>query len=160
MWPGTNYPIKMARVAEAHKAKTIGAQAFEVNGQAYAIYRFANDRGPTLAGSIDFSQFKGEMLTIEEARAIKSDARANAAFRANLKPGEWGYLIDHGLEGKPWAALLLHDWNDKRLKTLRYYSDVEASIVVILKIDSMEMAALREGANGPADKNAIRGTEN
>lgn len=119
--------------------ETVQVELREINGQKYAFHRFAEGQGPTLAGTIEYAKGKGEMLTSDEARAIRDNADSNAVFKASLKPGEWSHVRDEYSEKCSFAAYVSH----YRYGMLDVFWDggaYAASPVVVLKVGREEAA--------------------
>lgn len=137
-------------VTEAQKLKPIGTRVFEVNGQTYAVHRFAAGEGPTLAQAINFAKGKGEMLTEEEVIAIR-DRVLNMSFRfkAALQPGDWTYI--HNQE--KWfqtagTATCIYFSPSKELDVgMGYWNDL-ASQLLILNVNGYKVAAPKKTPNG------------
>lgn len=147
----------MSRVIAQEQHKPMGVERFAVNGQNYAVHRFAEGKGPTLEGAISFAKGRGEMLTLEEARAIRDNPTANAAFRNVMKPGDWTYVRDSASEDRSWAAYLDRYW-DWGLYALRVGRADGASRVVVLKETGREAAA-PQGAVPSVPKTVIKDAE-
>jgi hypothetical protein len=102
-----------------------------------------------------------EMLTIDEARAVRDNSKSNAAFKANaLKPGEWTYVRDETAESRSQAAFLDHYGDSGRLYVDSDLGPDVASRVVVLRETGREAAAPQAGV--PADaisEQTVRGAD-
>jgi hypothetical protein len=75
-----------------------------IKGQIYEVHRYLPEKGPNRDETIAMAKDGRELLTAEEARAIKKDPESNVAFRKMMKYGEWCYVRDPESEARPRAS--------------------------------------------------------